>query len=286
MYLSTRANKDRAFNFILKVSGLFSSLSILLVFLFLIKESLPLLGFETLSFFSDSSWFPLEGKFNIVPMIIGSLSVTFGAVLLGLPLGIFSAIFIKFYSTKKISWISKRIVELYAAVPSVIFGFWGLVNIVPYINEINPPGQSLLAGIIILGLMIYPIISLSLISAIETSSKQNRVVSESLGLRKSTYIWKVLFPSIKGEILSGTLLATARAVGETMAVLMVCGNIVKVPSSIFDPIRALTANIALEMSYATDEHRSALFISGLILLMIVTLLFILSDQVKRIKVWK
>ena len=249
-----------------------------MIFLFVGKESFLALQGHSINFLLDDSWYPTEGKFNLTPMLMGSLYVTLGSVVLALPLGLFSAILACFYLGSKSRWLFVRAMELYTGIPSVVFGFWGLMKIVPLINQWHPPGQSLLAGILVLALMIFPILTLSLISSFEMSSDSNYRVSKSLGLKNSTYIWKVLIPSTRGQMLGGILLSLGRAIGETMAVLMVCGNIVKVPSSVFEPVRTLTANIALEMAYAMDGHRSALFLSGFILLVFVTALFFLSDH--------
>jgi phosphate transport system permease protein len=282
----TRTRQDGLLKIFLNINGLISTLAVVFIFFFLAKESLLALRGESTAFFLDESWYPSEGKFNMIPMLLGSLFVTFGSVLLALPLGFFSATLATFYSGPRFSWFFKRAIELYTGIPSVIFGFWGLMKIVPLLNEIHPPGQSLLAGIIILTLMIFPILTLSFISSFEMACRKNFRVSESLGIRKSIYIIKILLPSIKGQVLGGVLLSIGRAVGETMAVLMVCGNIVKIPGSLFDPIRTLTANIALEMAYAMGNHRSSLFLTGLILLLMVSLLFLLSELIKGVKPWK
>jgi len=221
----------------------------------------------------------------MIPMLVGSLLLTLGSVTMALPLGLFSALFANFYCPTQFKVFYRRAIELYTGIPSVIFGFWGLMKLVPIINQLHPPGQSLLAGILVLSLMIFPIITLSLISSFEMASKSYFKVSESLGLKKSTYIWFILLPSLRGQLLGATILATGRAIGETMAVLMICGNIVKIPTSVFEPIRTLTANIALEMAYAMGAHRSALFLSGLVLLTMIAVLLLLSDALKKKFAW-
>lgn len=286
MFPLVRTRQDTYLKIILNINGLFCTLAVILIFFFLAKESLLALSGSAGSFFLDEAWFPSEGKFNMLPMIIGSLLVTFGSVLLALPLGIFSAFLITFYSKKVLSNFFRRVVELYNGIPSVIFGFWGLMKIVPMINQWQPPGQSLLAGICVLTLMIFPIITLNLISSFEISCTNYYKIAESLGLRKSRYIWFVLLPSVKNQILGAVFLSLGRAIGETMAVLMVCGNIVKIPLNVFEPIRTLTANIALEMAYAMDNHRSALFLSGFLLLIIVSIFFFISDRLQGEKHWK
>lgn len=271
-----RSQKDNILKLIVGINGFFTAFAVGLIFFFLLKESYLALSGSSTAFIFDKAWYPTEGQFNMIPMITGSLAVTGGAILIALPLGLFSAFLSSFYLSSKANWFFKRLMELYTGIPSVIFGFWGLMKIVPLINEINPPGQSLLAGILILALMIFPILTLSLISAFEMSSKRDYKVSGSLGISTSTYIWKVLLPTIKPQLGGALLLSVGRAIGETMAVLMVCGNIVQVPGSVFDPIRTLTSNIALEMAYAVDGHRSALFLTGLILMIMVTFLFYLK----------
>ncbi|WP_419168262.1 phosphate ABC transporter permease subunit PstC [Halobacteriovorax sp.] len=286
MFQLTRSRQDVYLNFFLKINSYFSLLVVLLIFLFIGKESIVALSGHSTSFIFDKSWFPTEGQFNMVPMLVGSLLVTFGSVVLALPFGILSAIFVGFYCPQHIKVFYRRAIELYTGIPSVIFGFWGLMKLVPIINKIQPPGQSLLAGILVLALMIFPIITLSLMSCFEMATTNHFKVSESLGLKKSTYIWFVLLPSLKAQILGASILSIGRAIGETMAVLMVCGNIVKIPSSLFEPVRTLTANIALEMAYAMGTHRSALFLSGLILLVMIGTLLLLSETLKKRFAWK
>lgn len=286
MFQLSRSRQDLYLKVFLKLNGYFSFLAVFLIFLFIGKESIVALSGHGTSFIFDESWFPTEGQFNMIPMLVGSLLVTFGSLLLALPLGIFSSLFASFYCSPRIKTFYRRAIELYTGIPSVIFGLWGLMKLVPIINQIQPPGQSLLAGTLILALMIFPIIALSLISSFEMASKNHFKVSESLGLKKSTYIWFILLPNLKGQILGATILSFGRAIGETMAVLMVCGNIVKIPSSMFEPIRTLTANIALEMAYAMGTHRSALFLSGLLLLSMIGVLLLLSDILKKRFAWK
>lgn len=280
LYQLSKKRQDFFIDLILKGNGIINLIFVFLIFSFLILESWQFIYRDGSSFFLDNSWYPSEGQFNMQAMIISTIMVSLGSLVLAAPLGLFTALFISFYSSLKISWFFQRLVELYAGIPSVIFGFWGLMNIVPLINKINPPGQSLLAGIFILTLMIFPIITINLVSHFELASKKHLLISDSLGLSKSTYIWKILIPSSKRQLMSANILALGRAMGETMAVLMVCGNIVKIPTSLFDPIRTLTANMALEMSYAVDQHRSALFLSGFVLLCLIITLIALSTQLR------
>ena len=159
----------------------------------------------------------------------------------------------------------RRLIELLAGIPSVVYGFWGLVTLVPLIARVRPPGPSLLAGILILTIMILPTITLMAHAALAGVPKHYLQGAAALGLSRWATIRGVVFPAARSGLFTGVILETGRAIGETMAILMVCGNVVRTPHSLFDPIRTLTANIALEMGFALGDHRSALFVSGLLL---------------------
>ena len=245
---------------------------VLIIILFLVRESLPALqsiGWQR--FLTDASWNPLYHRFNMLPMILGSLAVTAGAILIASPLGIASAIFAQFYAPPKLAYAYRRLIELLAGIPSVVYGFWGLVVLVPLISH------SLLAGILIVALMILPTIALIGDSSLAQVPSDYLRGAAALGLARWGIIWQIALPSAKRGLVTAIMLATARALGETMAVLMVCGNVVRLPFDLFDPIRTLTANIALEMAYATETHRAILFVSGLLLMLMVGLLILMTE---------
>ena len=224
------------------------------------------------SFFHDSSWYPSEGMFGILPMLWASLAILFGAIVLALPLGIVSAIFVLFFAPKPIAGGYRLLLNLLAGIPSVVFGLWGLTELVPLIAQWQPPGASLLAAILVLSLMILPTIALTSIAALSAVPQNVLAGAMALGMtRKGLILW-VALPAARSGMMGGVLLAMARALGETMAVLMVAGNVVQNPYSLFAPVRALTANIALEMAYATNQHRAGLFASGLLLTLLVLVL--------------
>ncbi|MEC9282754.1 MAG: phosphate ABC transporter permease subunit PstC [Bdellovibrionota bacterium] len=279
MFQFSRNDQDRAFAWVHFLNAFFSSLCVALIFVFLLKESISFLKIVNVQQLFSQSWYPLENQFNMLPMFVGSLLLGLLALFLAIPLAFFAAIFHVFYCPSFFKQVFRAIVELYTGIPSVIFGFWGLMNLVPFIAKFKAPGFSLLAGVLILALMIFPIICLSLIESLEIKKKSWQKVASSLAIRKETYLWKVLLPNLKSDFASSSLLALGRAIGETMAVLMVCGNIVQVPKSFFEPLRALTSNIALEMAYADGLHRSSLFFSGMILFLLVGILFFLSHKV-------
>ena len=281
--------KDDLLCWILKAIALIAGAIIGFIILFLIVESEPALTNIGLSrFFTDPSWIPspdpLVGKYNLLPILIGTLLSAFGAIVLATPLGIASAIFLNFYASPTYGKIYRRAIELMAGIPSVVYGFWGLVVLVPIIQGLKPPGQSLLAGILILSIMILPTIALLADSAFTSIPKSSLHAASALGLSRWTTLQTSVIPLAKSGLTTAVILAMGRAIGETMAILMVCGNIVKIPGNLFDPIRTLTSNIALEMAYAVGDHRSALFVSGLILTLLVMVLVFLAEIASRGKI--
>ncbi|MEH1812611.1 MAG: phosphate ABC transporter permease subunit PstC [Nostoc sp.] len=258
----------------------------LLIIGFLILESLPVLNHvEITRFFTDSSWNPTAGLYNLFPMLLGTFLAMLGSVAIATPIGILSAVFCQFYAPPVMARLYRRLIELLAGIPSVVYGFWGLVVLVPMIGRIHPPGPSLLAGIAILTVMILPTIALVADASLAKVPISYLQGAAALGLSRWATISRVVLPAAKSGLFTGLILETGRAVGETMAILMVCGNVVQMPKSIFDPIRTLTANIALEMAYATGDHRSALFVSGLVLMGMIVLLVAVAEVISQGKIY-
>ncbi len=231
-------------------------------------------------FLADDGWFPAaaSARFGLVPMLVATALLAVGAIAIAAPAGVAVAVYGHFLAPRPLATVIRRTVEILAGVPSVVFGFWGLVTVVPILQRIQPPGQSLAAGVLILALMILPTVALMTEAAFRAQPPELAAAGEALGLGRWTQIRGVALPVAVPGIASALLLATARALGETMAVLMVCGNVVQLPSSLFDPVRSLTANIALEMAYATTHHRSALFVCGLALLGAVAALLATAER--------
>ena len=278
--LSSSLNKDFWLIWILRGLAAIAGAIALLIIFFLILESLPVLQHVGLTrFFKDSSWNPTSGLYNLIPMFWGTLLAMFGSVLIATPIGILSAVFCQFYAPAAVGQIYRRLIELLAGIPSVVYGFWGLVVLVPLINRMHPPGASLLAGIAILTIMILPTMALVADASLAKVPVSYLQGAAALGLSRWGTISKVVFPAAKSGLFTGMILETGRAIGETMAILMVCGNVVQIPRSLFDPIRTLTANIALEMAYATGDHRSALFVSGLVLMGLIVLLVAVAEVI-------
>jgi phosphate transport system permease protein len=259
---------------------------VLLIVLFLGLEALPALQHVGLRFFTDASWNPAEGLYNLTPMLWGTLLAMAGSVIVATPVGILSAVFCHYYAPPTIAGLYRRLIELLAGIPSVVYGFWGLVVLVPLIGRIQPPGTSLLAGIAILTIMILPTVALIADASLAKIPPEYLRGAAALGFSRWGMIWGVVFPAAKSGLFTGVILETGRAIGETMAILMVCGNVVQTPKSLFDPMRTLTANIALEMAYATGNHRSALFVSGLVLMALILALVVAAEVISKGKVYE
>lgn len=273
---------DTLLHWVLRAGAVVSALVMAMIMLFLLVESWPILQHLSLfRFFTDSSWHPLEGAYNLTPMLSGTLFASIGALFLAIPLGIASAIFIVYYASPGLALLYRRLIELLAGIPSVVFGFWGLTTLVPLINQLHPPGASLLAGILVLTLMILPTIALTANVAFLAVPNEYLRGAAALGLSCWGMIRGVALPAARTGIVAGIVLAVGRALGETMAVLMVAGNVVQHADSLFDPIRTLAANIALEMAYAMGDHRAVLFVSGLMLMLLVITLSGLAGWLGR-----
>jgi len=274
--ISSPQRADAALVWALRAMAAVAGGIVLLIVVFLIVESLPALGeIGPWRFVSDESWHPLSNRFDMTPMIVASLAITLGAMLLATPLGIGSALFCRFYAPKRIASIYRRLLELLAGIPSVVYGFWGLVVLTPMLSH------GLLTGSVILALMVLPTVALISDASLANVPVEYIRGSAALGLTRWGTIRRVILPAARNGLVTASILATARAIGETMAVLMVCGNVVQMPKGLTDPIRTLTANIALEMAYAADTHRSALFVSGLLLMAIVGALIAVAEWISK-----
>ena len=248
--------------------------SLLLIAVFILKEGLPFMfkvGLKDFLFASD--WDPGMGKFGIYPMIVASLWVTLGAMLIGAPLGVAGAIFLNEFVPKPVMRVVKPTIELLAGIPSVVFGFLGVMVLAPWIRAtMGGPGLSVLAASVILGIMVLPtVISISTdaIGAVPNSYREGAL---ALGATRWQSVHMVTVKAARSGIIASIILAMGRALGETMAVIMVAGNTVKIPHAVTDPVRTLTANIALEMANATGMAREALFATGVVLFVVIMIL--------------
>lgn len=275
----SRLDRDTKLLWILSASALLASAVLVLILLFLAAESWPALSRNgILAFVAGKGWHPTEGAFDLTPMLVASLATSMLAMALAVPLGVASALFRRFYAPVLLGQIYRWIIVLLAGMPSVVLGLWGLTTIVPLILWLAPPGTSLIAGSLILALMIVPTIALTTEAALAALPQPYLAGAAALGLSREATILRVVLPAARASIFAASLLALARALGETMVVLMVSGNVVQVPTSLFDSVRTLTANIALEMAYATGDHRSALFVSGFALAALVLILAVVARR--------
>jgi len=275
--------KDKLSEYIFMLLA-FSTITVLaLITVFIIVNGVPIIakvGFFNFVFGMD--WAPSQGQFGIFPMIIGSVAVTLGAAVIGVPVGICCSIFLAEFAPVKMRNIFRPAIQLLAGIPSVVYGFLGLLFIVPLIREyLGGPGLSILAGSIILAVMILPtVITISEVSLLALP-RYYKEGSLAMGLTHWQTILHLLLPAAKSGIVAASILGIGRAIGETMAVIMVLGNAVAVPESVLDPVRTLTTNIGIEMSYATGEHQQALFATGIVLFVIIMILNASAQYITR-----
>ncbi len=286
--------KEKAYEKILLVSAFVSVIIIILIGGFIFKEGLPLINKVGLfEFLLGKEWHPTDGVFGIFPMIVGTFAVTFGALILGVPLGVATAIFLAEFAPPRVSRIVRPAVELLAGIPSVVYGLFGMVIVNQilmtiertYLANILRPeyqrGYSILSASIILAIMILPTVINISEDAIRSVPREFKEASLALGATEWQTIYKVLIPAASSGIIAAVVLGMGRALGETMAVIMVAGNTVAIPDSIFAPVRTLTGNIAIEMGYAAGDHVKALFATGIVLFIIIMALNTLATVVAK-----
>lgn len=277
--------KEKIAKYIFLVAALTSILAVLLICIFLFANGIPAMQkVGVFDFLLGKKWAPTNepASFGIFPMIMGSIYITAGAILIGVPIGILSAVFMAKFCPKKIYPFLKQAVNLLAGIPSIIYGFFGLVVLVPIIRTVfGGNGQSILTASILLGLMILPTI-------ISVSEAAIRAVPESyyegalaLGADHVRSVFFTVVPAAKSGILASLILGIGRAIGETMAVIMVAGNQARMPAGVLKGIRTLTANIVIEMGYAADLHREVLIATGVVLFVFILIINLSFACIKR-----
>ena len=276
-------HREKFIERVLLVLALSSIGSLALITIFIFLEGFPLILSAGLkNFILSSHWAPTKGHFGILAMIISSVLVTLGAMVIGVPLGLSCAMVLAEFSPKRLKMVLKPTLELLAGIPSVVYGFLGVICLVPLIrNHLGGPGLSLLAASIILGIMILPtVISIS-IDALTAVPDLYRDGSLALGATRWQTVSRVVLPAASSGIITAIILGMGRAIGETMAVIMVAGNALQIPTSVLDPVRTLTSNIALELGYAAGRHREALFATGIVLFIIIMILNLSATLIAR-----
>lgn len=275
--------KETGMRLLFALCASISILAVVLICWFLFSNGIPAIG-ETGAdkFLLGERWKPLENQFGIFPMIIGSIYVTAGAVLVGVPIGILCAVFLARFCPPRLHRLLKPAVDLLAGIPSIVYGFFGLVVIVPLVQSLfGGSGKGILTASVLLGIMILP----TIISVTEASI---RAVPESyyegalaLGATKERSVFCALMPGARSGITAGVILGTGRAIGETMAVVMVAGNAAVMPDGLLSGVRTLTANIVLEMGYAADLHREALIATAVVLFVFILIINLMFSLLKR-----
>lgn len=275
--------KEKVMKAVFFAAACMSVLSVILICIYLFMGGAPALKqIGVVDFLTGMKWKPSQNIYGILPMIAGSIYVTAGAVMAGVPAGIFCAVFLAKYCPVRLYRILKPAIELLAGIPSVVYGFFGLMVIVPVIQKLyGGSGKGVLAASLLLGIMILPTIigvTESAIRAVPDSCYEGAL---ALGATKERSIFFVVLPAARSGILAGVILGIGRAIGETMAVVMVAGNQPVVPDSVLSGVRTMTANVVLEMGYAADLHKDALIATAVVLFVFILLINLLFSSLKK-----
>lgn len=275
--------REKIMEYVFLLAAVISIVAVALICVFLFANGIPAMhkiGFA--DFLTGTDWKPGNDRYGIFPMILGSIYVTGGALVIGVPIGVLMSVFMARFCPAKLYKILKPVVNLLAGIPSIVYGFFGLIVLVPFIREhFNSNGQSILCAAILLGIMILPTIigaSEPTIRAVEQSYYEGAL---ALGATHERSVFTVVVPAAKSGILAAIILGVGRALGETMAVMMVVGNQPRVPDSILQGVRTLTTNIVMEMGYATDLHREALIATGVVLFVFILIINLCFSAIKR-----
>lgn len=280
-----RKYKEAGMRVLFLLAACMAIFSVLLICVFLFANGMPAFAkIGIFQFLLGSQWSPGRDIYGIAPMVVGSIYVTAGALLVGVPIGLLTAVFMARFCPKWLYKALKPAVNLLAGIPSILYGFFGMMVLVPMFRQVFPgSGKSMLTASVLLGMMILPTIvsvSESAIAAVPSGYYEG---ARALGASHEEAVFFTVVPAAKSGILAGVVLGVGRAVGETMAVVMVAGNQAVFPESLFRGARTLTANIVLEMGYAADLHREALIATAVVLFVFILLINLLFSALKRRK---
>ena len=280
--------KEKVMEYVFLLTAVVSILAVVLICFFLFANGIPAMreiGF--IEFLRGTEWRPENNIFGVLPMILGSLYVTGGALVIGVPIGILMSVFMARFCPSNIYKVLKPIVDLLAGIPSIVYGFFGLVVLVPFLRENVEVrgfrGQSILCAAILLGIMILPTIIGAAEPAIRAVEESYYEGALALGATHEKSVFSVIVPAANSGILAAVILGVGRALGETMAVMMVVGNQPRVPESMLQGVRTLTTNIVMEMGYATDLHREALIATGVVLFVFILMINLCFSALKHKK---
>lgn len=280
---SARNFRETAMKITFLVTACVSILAVLLICVFLFANGIPTIheiGF--FNFLFGTTWAPNQNLYGIFPMIIASIIVTAGSILIGVPAGLLCAVFLAHFCPKRLYKVLKPAAELLAGIPSIVYGFFGLVVIVPLMQSITGGGgKGIVTASVMLGIMILPTIINVAEASIRAVPESYYEGSLALGATHERSVFSATLPAAKSGILAGVILGVGRAIGETMAVVMIAGNQPILPESILSGVRTLTANIVLEMGYATDLHREALIACGVVLFVFILIINLCFSALKR-----
>ena len=276
--------RERVMQIVFLIAACISILAVALICIYLFANGLPAI-FEIgpLNFLLGTDWRPNADHYGIFPMILGSIYVTAGAIIVGVPLGLLAAIFMAKFCPKPLYKFLKPAVDLLAGIPSIVYGFFGPMVVVPLMQQLfpNTSGKSILTASVLLGIMILPTIigvSESAIRAVPDSYYEGAL---ALGASHERSVFFVTVPAAKSGIMAGIILGVGRAIGETMAVIMIAGNQPQIPDSLLEGVRTLTGNIVMEMGYSTGLHREALIATGVVLFVFILIINLLFSIIKR-----
>lgn len=281
--------KETIMKYVFLICACASILAVILICVFLFANGVPAIGkIGIFKFLLGETWKPGNDIYGILPFILGSIYVTAGAIVIGVPIGILTAIFMARFCPEKVYRFVKPAVDLLAGIPSVVYGFFGMVVLVPFVRDffgiklgMDGDGFSMFTASVMLGIMILPtIISVgeSAIRAVPNSYYEGAL---ALGATHERSVFFTVIPAAKSGIMAGVILGIGRAIGETMAVIMIAGNQPRMPKGIFEGVRTMTSNIVMEMGYATDLHREALIATAVVLFVFILLINLLFSLVKR-----
>ena len=278
-----QAMKESAAKAAFTFTALVSILAVALICVFLFANGIPgMAKIGAWDFVSGEKWKPGQEIFGILPFILGSVYVTAGALSVGVPAGLMTALFLSRFASKRAAKILRPAVQLLAGIPSVVYGFFGLVVLVPMVREIfGGTGSSLLTACVLLGMMILPTIITVAESALNAVPSSYYEGALALGATHERSVFHVVLPAAKSGVMAGIILGIGRAIGEATAVMMVAGNRVSMPKGLLKGVRTLTSNIVIEMGYATDMHREALIATAVVLFVFILLINVLTSILKR-----
>lgn len=275
--------KEKVMKVVFLITACVSILAVALICLFLFVNGVPAIQkIGLFEFLGGTTWKASSDKFGILPMILGSVYVTAGALVIGVPIGILTAVFLARFCPKRLYKPLKAGVDLLAGIPSVVYGFFGLCVLVPLTQDLfGGSGSSILTASVLLGIMILPTIIETSESALQAVPNKYYEGALALGATHERSVYRTIVPAAKSGITAGVILGVGRAIGETMAVIMVAGNQARIPTSILKGVRTMTANIVIEMGYATDFHREALIATGVVLFIFILIINLLFSILKR-----